>query len=174
MKMLKPTLALWLALVSTPALAQSVEAHVSVCFTPAQKCEPLIVQAIDSAKTSIHLQAYGFTSLPIIKALQRAPARGVDVLAILDKVNNRKYGGGTLLLAAGIPVWIDSEPAIAQSRVIIVDGYLTIGGSYNYTASAERRNAENVTFTDSKVIASEFMENWNSRLQASSPMDAGG
>lgn len=41
-------------LVTLPAsaapVANAFPAKVSVCFTPAQQCEPLIVDAIDSAK----------------------------------------------------------------------------------------------------------------------------
>ncbi|NTH25645.1 phospholipase D family protein [Agrobacterium rhizogenes] len=146
---------------------QPVSAKLSVCFTPAEQCEGRIVDAIDRARTSIRVQAYVFTSLPIIHALQRAAVRGVEVLAILDKVNDRRYSGATLLEAAGIPVWIDFEPAIAHSKIIVIDDHLVIGGSYNYTASAQKRNAENVTFTESREIAREYLGNWDSRLKAS-------
>ena len=146
---------------------QAVTARVAVCFTPAEQCEGRIVDATDRARSSIRVQAYGFTSLPIIHALQRAAGRGVEVLAILDKTNERKYSGATLLEAAGIPVWIDFEPAIAHNKVIVIDENVVIGGSYNYTAAAQKRNAENVTFTDSREIAREFLVNWDKRLKAS-------
>ncbi|WP_409527571.1 phospholipase D-like domain-containing protein [Rhizobium sp. BK313] len=70
---------------------QPVAAKVSVCFTSSEQCEDQIVAEIDRARASIRVQAYGFTSLPIIHALQRAAGRGVEVLAILDKTNERKY-----------------------------------------------------------------------------------
>ena len=149
-----------------PAFAsQSTPATISVCFTPAEQCECRIVEAIDLAKSTIRVQAYGFTSLSIIHALQRAVGRGVEVLAILDKTNERKYSGATLLEAAGIPVWIDFEPAIAHNKIIVIDDHFTIGGSYNYTAAAQKRNAENVIFTDSREVAHEFLANWDSRLR---------
>jgi len=156
-------------LLATPAAfaAQPITAEVSVCFTPAEQCEGRIVSAIEGAESSIRLQAYGFTSLPIIHALQRAAGRGVEVLAILDKINERKYSGATLLEAAGIPVWIDHEPAIAHNKIIVIDGHLVIGGSYNYTDSAQKRNAENVTFIESEELTREYMANWDSRLKAS-------
>ncbi|AVA20696.1 phospholipase D family protein [Rhizobium sp. NXC24] len=144
---------------------QPAAAKVFICFTPAEQCESLIVGEIDRAKSSIRVQAYGFTSLPIIHALQSAAGRGVEVLAILDKTNERKYSGATLLEAAGIPVWIDYEPAIAHNKVIVIDGHLVIGGSYNYTAAAQRRNAENVTFMESREVARDFLANWDSRLK---------
>ncbi|OEC94420.1 hypothetical protein A9Z06_33360 [Rhizobium sp. YK2] len=146
---------------------QSVGAKVAVRFTPAEQCEAKIIDAIDRARSSIRVQAYGFTSLPIIHALQRAAGRRVEVLAILDKTNKRKYSGATLLEAAGVPVWIDFEPAIAHNKIIVIDGHLTIGGSYNYTTAAQKRNAENVTFTESRELAREYLANWDSRLRVS-------
>ncbi|SCB37584.1 phospholipase D family nuclease [Rhizobium lusitanum] len=156
-----------LILASSLYAGQAVTAEVSVCFTPAEQCEARIVAEIDRARSAIYVQAYGFTSLPIIHALQRAAGRGVEVLAILDKVNERKYSGATLLEAAGIPVWIDFEPTIAHNKIIVIDGHLVIGGSYNFTAAAQKRNAENVTFTDSREIAKQFSANWDSRLKVS-------
>ncbi|MFJ6328500.1 MULTISPECIES: phospholipase D family protein [unclassified Rhizobium] len=155
-------------LTASPAFAGApVTAQISVCFTPAEQCESQIIGEIDRAQSSIRVQAYGFTSLPIIHALQRAAGRGVEVLAILDKTNERKYSGATLLDAAGIPVWIDFEPAIAHNKIMVIDEHLTIGGSYNYTAAAQKRNAENVTFTESREIARQFLANWDNRLKVS-------
>ncbi|MBB3453148.1 phosphatidylserine/phosphatidylglycerophosphate/cardiolipin synthase-like enzyme [Rhizobium sp. BK313] len=58
-------------------------------------------------------------------------------------------------------------PSIAHNKVIVIDESLVIGGSYNYTAAAQRRNAENVTFIDGREVAREFLANWDSRLKAS-------
>lgn len=170
---MKPIIAsLAFSLLASPTLAgQPSNAMISVCFTPAERCEERIVEALDKAQISIRVQAYGFTSLPIIHALQRAAKRGVEVLAILDKVNERKYSGATLLEAADIPVWIDFEPAIAHNKILIIDDHLVIGGSYNFTAAAQKRNAENVTFTESPQIARQFLENWDQRLKVSRTFD---
>jgi phosphatidylserine/phosphatidylglycerophosphate/cardiolipin synthase-like enzyme len=115
---------------------------------------------------------YGFTSLPIIHALQRAARRNVEVLAILDKVNERKYSGATLLEAAGIPVWIDHQPAIAHNKIIVIDDRVVIGGSFNFTASAQKRNAENVTFTENRQLAKQYSGNWDRRLEAARAFEA--
>lgn len=161
--------------VTNPAFSsQAITAQVSVCFTPAEQCDAKIIDAIDRARSSIRVQAYGFTSLPIIHALQRAAGRGVEVLAILDKTNERKYSGATLLEAVGVPVWIDFEPAIAHNKIIVIDGHLTIGGSYNYTAAAHKRNAENVTFMESRDLAREYLANWDSRLKVSRAFEGHG
>jgi phosphatidylserine/phosphatidylglycerophosphate/cardiolipin synthase-like enzyme len=154
-----------------------VAAEVSVCFVPEQKCDTPVVEAIGRAATFIRVQAYGFTSPVMLQALADARARGVDVQAILDKSDDRPEregprkpaSGARFTVEAGIPTWIDSSVAIAHSKVIIIDGHLVIGGSYNYTASAERRNAENVTFIDAPVVADFYLVNWDARKAASRP-----
>jgi phospholipase D len=164
-----------------------VAAHVSACFVPAQACVQDIVAAIKGARQEVRVQAYGFTSAPILGALAAAKARGADVQVILDNSNDRtqastgpedadrrrsRYSGATYMANAGVPVWIDDAPAIAHNKIIVIDRRLVIGGSYNYTASAERRNAENVTFIDSPEVAEWFLSNWTSRRDASRPFRA--
>lgn len=159
-------------------------ARVSACFVPERTCVQDIVAAIEGARSEIRVQAYGFTSAPILSALAAAKARGVDVAVILDKSNDRtaayagpedaeprrsRYSGATYMANAGVPVWIDYAPAIAHNKIIVIDRHLVIGGSYNYTASAERRNAENVTFIESPEVAAWFLANWASRRDAARP-----
>ena len=147
-----------------------VTAKVSVCFVPAQVCDIAIATAIDAARSSIRVQAYGFTSHRILAALAAAHARGVDVQVILDKSDEHalrrgrvRRSGAAFTDAAGIPTWIDDKVAIAHNKLIIIDRHLVVGGSYNYTASAEHRNAENATFIDSTELAERYLENWESR-----------
>ncbi len=147
-------------------------AAVSTCFTPAQPCAESIVTRINEARSEIRVQAYGFTSPPILSALASAKERGLDVAVILDKSNDRsgeksRYSGATFVAHAGIPMFIDYQPAIAHNKIIIIDHHLVITGSYNFTRSAERRNAENVTFIDSTEVASRFFSNWNARRAVS-------
>jgi phospholipase D len=149
---------------ASPALAAPAPAAVDTCFVPAERCVDRIVQAIDTARGSILVEAYGFTSRPIIAALVRAHADGIEVGTILDRSNTRGRASGLAALhTAGIPVWIDHVPGIAHIKALVIDGHLVIGGSYNFTASAESRNVEDVTFTDSTVVAGEFIRNWEYR-----------
>lgn len=80
-------------LTSRPVCAQPhgpTTAQVSVCFTPADRCVGSIVAAIGAARSQVRVQAYGFTSAPVLAALKAARGRGVDVAVILDKVNDRE------------------------------------------------------------------------------------
>jgi phospholipase D len=176
-------LALALLLLLSPALSRaappSAPAQVSACFVPGPaSCAEEIVGAIDAARTTVLVQAYYLTSPPILHALAVAKKRGVDVRAILDKSQDRResarsrYTGATYLANAGVPVWIDDAPAIAHNKIIVIDAHLVITGSFNFTKSADTRNAENVVMIESAEVAKCFGENWESRRAASRVLGA--
>jgi phosphatidylserine/phosphatidylglycerophosphate/cardiolipin synthase-like enzyme len=149
-------------------------AEVSVCFTPGPaSCAALIANAIDAARVSIRVQAYWLTSTPILAALAAAQRRGVDVEAILDKSQDRqgetrgRYSSAVYLVHAGVRVWIDEAPAIAHNKIIVIDASRVVTGSFNFTKSADTRNAENVVVLDSREVASWFTGNWEARRDVS-------
>jgi phospholipase D len=157
---------------SSPAALGTQSPPVSTCFTPAQTCADLIVGILDHAQFQVRLQTYGFTSSPILSALVSAKQRGVDVVVILDKSDDRASSGrgasgAEFVEHAGIPVFIDYRPAIAHNKVIVIDKHIVVTGSYNFTAAAEHRNSENVTVIDSAEVASQFLSNWESRRAVS-------
>ena len=115
----------------------------SVCFSPKGGCTDAVVQELDGAKTSILVQAYSFTSAPIAKALVAAHERGIKVEILLDKSNlTSQYSSGPFVTRTGIPTKIDSAHDIAHNKIMIIDGEIVITGSFNFTKSAEDKNAE--------------------------------
>jgi len=148
-------------LLSKPILASEL----LTCFTPGENCTDLIVKQINQSKTSIYIQAYGFTSKPIIEAVANAKSRGVEVKMILDKVNETKQGDGARYLKSkDIEILIDNKVAIAHNKVMIIDGKNIITGSFNFTKSAQDKNAENVLIIlDEPTIAKKYIINWEKR-----------
>jgi phosphatidylserine/phosphatidylglycerophosphate/cardiolipin synthase-like enzyme len=67
---------------------------------------------------------------------------------------------GRLPPAHHIRVLIDNKPAIAHNRVIVLDGRTVITGSFNFTLSADTRNAENVVVLESADVAGWFLASW--------------
>jgi phospholipase D len=166
-----------LCLFTASAFAACDGVSMDVCFRPgAVACERQIVAAIDGASRTLLVQAYGFTNPQIVQAIGNARKRGVDVRVILDKTNlpgrdgKSRYTGMTYLENARVPVRVDDRVAIAHNKVMVIDGALVVGGSYNYTRSAEERNAENVTFTRGACAANLFRNNFEKRWNASEPV----
>lgn len=150
-------------LISLPA--ESVTCPViHACFTPGQDCTYQITDHISKAKHSILVQAYNFTSKDIADALVEAKNRGVTVKVILDKSQRtQKYSLLHYIVDVGIPVWIDTKPAIAHNKVMIIDEKEVITGSFNFTDAAQKRNAENVVFITDTKLAQEYTDNWGNR-----------
>jgi phospholipase D len=104
------------------------------------------------------------SSTVIANALIKAKQKGLVVEIILDKSNlSQNYSQINELKDNGIVVAIDRVPGIAHNKVMIIDKTKVITGSFNFTAAAETRNAENVIIVNDKEIANKYLENWYSR-----------
>ena len=94
----------------------------------------------------------------------------MDVELVLDRTNaEKRYTSARLMVLAGAKVWIDDGVTIAHNKIIIIDGWEVIGGSFNYTKAAQTHNAENVTFMSSPEVAEWFAANWEARRAVSRP-----
>ena len=153
------------------AFAQAAE--IRTCFTPGQDCTGMIVDQVDRATARVLVQAYGMTSEPIMQALAQAKRRGVDVRVLLDKSNEQeRYSAATFLLNQGIAVLIDDKVAIAHNKVMVIDDAHVITGSFNFTKSAQERNAENVLIIRQYPdLARTYAENWRNRAAVSRPYE---
>lgn len=153
----------YLLFFSVIAFAEQFEsaAHYQVCFTPYQSCTTQIVNAIQQSRRSIYMQAYSFTSKPILAALLAAKKRNIEVKVILDKSHLNRPMTAKSLVQAHIPVWIDSPPGIAHSKVIIIDGIKVLTGSFNFSYAGQYKNHENVLFIHDKRLAHQYIKNWN-------------
>lgn len=147
------------------------DARYQLCFTPHKateehNCNTLLIQNISAAKDSILVQAYSFTSKPIAQALVRALKRGVSVVVVVDKSQlTARYSKVQMLLNAAIPVYVDYRPAIAHNKVMVIDDKTVETGSYNFTNSAEYRNAENMLIIKDKKLAKTYTANIISRIK---------
>lgn len=155
------------ATVGAGATAIPATGTVDVLFTPWDDAEGAIVRSLGDARQSIHVQAFLLTSRSIARALQEAHGRGVKVEVLADREMLRKGENSQLpvLAAAGIPVWLETRYASAHNKVLLIDaespGGVVITGSYNFTWSAQARNAENLLLLRGNLpLARRYLENW--------------
>lgn len=140
----------------------------TVCYTPGGDCTDDVVKVVGHAKSTVYVQAYSFTSAPIVKAIIQAHKRGVTVLVLLDRSNvSSKYSVVNALKNNNVPFLIDYRPAIAHNKVMIIDGEIVVTGSFNFTKSAQMRNAENLLIIDSKALAKNYRQNFDKRKSLS-------
>jgi hypothetical protein len=132
-----------------------------VYFSPPAGAAAAIVNAIDASEREVLVQAYGFTHHAIAQALVRAQQRGVAVRVLLDMKTGKSNRGVAEALAAGhIAVREDGKHAIAHNKVMVIDSAVVITGSFNFTNSAETRNAENTLILKSSELAQIYKTQW--------------
>lgn len=169
-----------LLVAASPGLAGerfAAQGEVEVAFSPRDDVEALIVGLVGSARRSLQVQAYVFTSRAIADALVGAHRRGVDVAVLADAKMNRRASGNALprLLAAGVPVALETRYNAAHNKVMIVDadgpGCALMTGSYNFTWSARNRNAENVLVLRGHcAVARAYRSNWQRHRAEATPI----
>jgi phosphatidylserine/phosphatidylglycerophosphate/cardiolipin synthase-like enzyme len=164
-------------IVGAGATALPATGTVEALFTPWDDAEGSIVRALGEARKSIHVQAYLLTSRSIAKALQDARARGVAVEVLADKELVSKGDNSQIpkLAAAGIPVWLETRYSAAHNKVILIDAAsphgLVITGSYNFTWSAQARNAENLLILrDNPALVRRYLDNWQRHREQAEKM----
>jgi len=169
-------LALVAALLSAGCGPQaSIPQGVQVFFSPKGGATDAVVNALDHATNTVLVQAYSFTSAPIAQALLKAHRRGAKVQVILDhSQRTEKYSEADFLRNSGIPTLIDAQHAIAHNKIIIIDGYLVLTGSFNFTRAAEEHNAENLLVLNDPVLAQRYIENWHAHARHSELFDRPG
>jgi phosphatidylserine/phosphatidylglycerophosphate/cardiolipin synthase-like enzyme len=154
------------------ALAAVPLAAIDTCFAPESDCAAFAVRAIDHAEREILVGAYGLTTgAGIVEALLRAHRRGVDVELIADKTTPcGRNSGIDPLTSAGVPVWIDHSARIAHAKTMVIDGTVTLNGSYNWTRGAAE-NSEDLNLVASPAVAEAYAAHWRDRQARSLRFD---
>ncbi len=144
---------------ATPYPTATVDGtDVQVYFSPENGVASRLSALLGTATSSIRFLAYSFTSDELGKALLRAQAAGVDVAGVMD-ADQAKSNQGTELptfRSAGLNVRLDGNPGQMHEKALIVDGKVVVLGSYNFSASAENSNDENVLVIHNEAIAQQY------------------
>ena len=158
---------------------------------PAENVVPLINEqyfykvhkALGDAKKSIFCVMYlakvyknhpsGFSDT-LISDLIHAHKRGVKIKVILDQnlqfwernrrrknIERKSELAYKKLLKAGVPVFYDDRKQITHSKIIVIDEYVTILGSTNWTYYALNKNNEASILIESREVAKEFLSKLN-------------
>jgi phosphatidylserine/phosphatidylglycerophosphate/cardiolipin synthase-like enzyme len=86
-----------------------------------------------------------------------------------DQVKTNKGTEYDRFRAAGLDVRPDGDAGLMHHKVLIVDRQIVVLGSYNFTASAEKSNDENILIIHSPQVAAEFLKEFRRVFAASQP-----
>lgn len=153
------------ALNATIAMAQRGEPSIlSVNFSPRGGCASTVIYWLGRANSSVHVLIYSFTLDSIGDAVLNAYHRGVEVKVVFEKQQASQYSELFRLAAAGVQVRNDTNPDLMHTKVAIIDGYIVLVGSFNWSAAADSDNNEVLLVIKSAALATtleaEFQRIW--------------
>ena len=141
-------------------------------FSPTHDPIDVVVDAIDNADHQVAFMVFSFTHADVADALQRAVARGVEVVGIFDESQaNGAWSVDEALAAAGVPVLIDGNGNSSgfsggklHHKVLIVDpgtpAAAVVSGSMNWSNAGTSDNDENLVLIESPSLAEPMMEHF--------------
>ena len=134
--------------------------QIEVYFSPDDGTAARLLELIRGAQESIHFLAFSFTSDDLAEALIDQTRAGLAVSGVVEEsqANTNQGAEYARLRSAGVDVHFDGNPANMHHKVIIIDEKIVVTGSYNFSASAEKRNDENTLIIHDPQLAAAFME----------------
>jgi len=127
-----------------------------VYFSPRGGAAQQVIYWIGRANRSVHILIYSFTLDGIGDAVLQAYRRGVEVQIVFEKSQVSKFSEYFRLRAAGVSVRNDTNAGLMHDKVAVIDGYVVLTGSFNWTASAEEDNNENLIVVRSAGLAAAY------------------
>ena len=150
----KQLIATCIIVLSLSIISLTFAEPVKVYFSPNGGCQETVIQEISKAQKTIDIAMYNLTTRKISQELVNAKARGVQIRIFLDQgEGNGKYSKGRYLMDKGVDVRFYAGTGLMHNKFAVIDNKVLITGSFNWTASAERDNQENLLIiTDENVI----------------------
>ena len=128
-----------------------------------------ITRYIDDSMSDICVAVAWFTHRDLFQAILNALKRKVKVsIIIIDDIINRGPNGldFELFLSKGGQIrFMNTRNLLMHNKFCLFDGKCLITGSYNWTYSAEDRNAENIIATDEGSVCKAFREQFDKLWQ---------
>ena len=157
MKYFLSVLSLFLLLgVSSVAYAET-----KVYFSPNGGCQEAVITEISQARKSIDIAMYELTSREIAQALVDAKKRGVKIRIVLDNAQiKERFSKSRYLSSKRIDVKFHLGPGLMHDKFAVIDARELLTGSFNWTASADKKNAENLLVISDKELAQKYAKHF--------------
>jgi len=133
--------------------------NINVYFAPEDNVEKIINGRIEKAEKSIRFMQFSFTSDKTGELIIKKFKEGIIVEGVFEKKgSDTEYSEYTKMKIEDLPVRLDTNKAVMHHKVIIIDDYRVITGSFNISKNANSKNDENIIIIDSRELASRYIE----------------
>jgi len=138
------------------------ETEIWTLFAPEDRVIDRVIEVVSGAQHSIRVMAFSFTDQALAAAMLARAAEGVLVEGVFEsRGSGTEYSQYGTLSDAGLRVWKDGNPAAMHHKVIIIDRATVITGSFNFSASANQSNDENLLIIYDPAIAAEYLKEFD-------------
>ncbi len=144
-------------------------------FAPERELELInvIARTVVRANQEILFMAFSFTNEAIGEAMLGRADGGIPVRGIFEKTGAKGTGSYYPVMRgaglANVEIQVDGNSRIMHHKVIIVDRRTVIFGSFNFSASANRSNDENIIIVHDPVFANYFVQEFEARWAEAKP-----
>ncbi len=126
-------------------------------FSPGDRSAGQVIRWIGSAQQQVHFLAFSFTQDGIGDAMAARFRSGIPVRGVFEASETRNtYSEYAKLKTAGADVMLDANPWKLHHKVMVLDRRISIFGSFNFSAAADRENDENLLIVDDPGLAAAF------------------
>jgi phosphatidylserine/phosphatidylglycerophosphate/cardiolipin synthase-like enzyme len=140
-------------------------------FFPSEASEKRLLHFLNRAEKSLIVAVFTLTNDDLANAIRRARDRGVTIRIISDDDLMRMSGSDIRNLHdEGIQVRVDLDPhAQMHHKFCVIDDYILITGSFNWTKQAVGKNQENLVVMDDPVLARMYTDEFNRMWETFAP-----
>lgn len=150
-----------------PVLQLSDGSEIETYFSPEDGARAAIMEQLRQAESEIVFMAYSFTDDDIARVILERAREGVRVRGLFEaRGSGGEYSEYGLFRDAGLDVRLDGNPAIMHHKVFVIDGRVTITGSYNFSSSAANENDENLLVIKNTELARSYLAEFERVYQA--------
>ncbi len=137
---------------------------IGIYFASEEDVKSKVDAALQTATHSIRFLTFSFTLDDVGQVLLDKASAGVDVSGIFETTGSQtQFSELTPLFCAGLPVRQDGNPFVLHDKVFIVDNATVLTGSFNYSASANDSNDENLVIITDPDLAQQYTAEFDRR-----------
>ena len=124
-------------------------------FFPNPESEKKLIRYLKKAQKTLIVAVFTLTNDDLANEVRKANQRGVNVRIISDDDLMKMQGSDVMnMYKEGIEVRVDLDPrAQMHHKFCVIDGYLLVTGSFNWTKQAVNKNQENLVVMDDPELA---------------------
>jgi phosphatidylserine/phosphatidylglycerophosphate/cardiolipin synthase-like enzyme len=128
-------------------------------FAPEDEVADKLIPLLEGAQSSVRFMAFSFTHDGIAQAMSDRAKSGVAVQGVFEeRGSDTEYSEyDKLKKVKGVEVRLDGNPYVMHHKVIVIDDEIVVLGSYNFSASADEQNDENVLVVYSADLAAHYL-----------------